>query len=331
MAPLRKSERLARELAHDPAVGLRQAHESPHVLRRLCNLADQKMTSGDRDCLRVARLCCRIAGRLKTAEARVLSFARLASALRLAGRLGHSDRALEVAFTAAPDHLRGDLLRRRCCRLIYQHRFAEALPDAEAAVEQTSGTDHARALGALGVVLGYSGKRRGAIRAHGQCLAATDPDAELEYCNAVINYATSLSGGTKEEAREALELCAEARSNLKRRHKMQRAKLRWTEGLLHLGLGENEQAWPALNTARRSLIALRAVPEVAAIIADMAAVDPEPMAVRHICYEAAMVITAPHVLAEPLEALAHAAPEAIPQAAAELRDAASRLAAMPAL
>ncbi len=279
----------------------------------------------------VARLCCRIAGRLKTTEARALSFGRLASALRLADRLAHSEQALEIAFAAAPDYHRGNLLRFRCYLRVYQGRFPEALLDAEAALKHTVGDDYARSLGALGTILGISGNRRGAIRAHGQCLAQTNPDAGPAYCNAVLNYITSLAGGTDEEVRKALVLCAEARSGLKRRHKMQRAKLRWTEGLLHLRLGDDKQAWLALNTARRSLIALRAAPEVAAIIADMARADPEPLAVRHICDEASAVIVAPHALSEPLGALATAAPALIPQAATALRDAADRLAAMPAL
>ncbi len=131
--------------------------------------------------------------------------------------------------------------------------------------------------------------------------------------------------------RRALKLCAKARSLLKPRHKMQRAKLWWAEGLLHLRLGHRSRAWRALNTARRSLIALEAAPEVAAIIADMARVDPEPLAIRHICQEATQVINGRHPLTRPLRALSRAAREVIPKAAAALREEAGRLASCPAL
>ena len=112
---------------------------------------------------------------------------------------------------------------------------------------------------------------------------------------------------------------------------MQRAKLWWTEGLLHYRFGDLQAAWWALDVARRSLIALKAAPEIAAIIADMAQVSPQPLAVRHLCYEAAEVVTAPHMLAQHLRTLKDAAQEEIPAAAATLRQAAARLAPCPAL
>ena len=130
---------------------------------------------------------------------------------------------------------------------------------------------------------------------------------------------------------EALVLCNELRSKLQDRHKIQRAKLWWTIGLLHFRLDNLQEAWRALDISRRSLLALRAAPEVAAIVADMARIAAEPQAVRHICYEAAAVISAPHPLSEPLGDLALAPPETIPTASAALRDAAGRLAAFPAL
>ncbi len=331
MARPRRSERLARELALDPSVELRPEHESPHVLRRLCILSDEKTIAGDHDCLRVARLCCRLAQRLKTRDARTLSFGRLASALRLAGRLDHSERALIVAFAAAPEELRGYLLRFRSYLRIYQGRLPEAVEDAEAAVELTTGADHAQSLGALGTGLYLSGRLRAAIRAHQRCLAATDPDNGQAYCIALQNYATALAKETDEEIRKALKLCAKARSMLKPRHKMQRAKLRWTEGLLHLRLGNHKKAWRALDTGRRSLIALQAAPEVAAIIADMARVSPQPLAIRQICFEAAAIITGRHPLTRPLATLARAAQHLIPEAAAELRRVACSLAPCPML
>ncbi len=331
MAPPRRSERLARELAHNPAVEVQPEHESPFVLRHLCDLADEKMKVGDRDCLRVARFCCRIANRLQTDEARALAFGRLASALRLVDRLGHSARALEIALETAPRHLEGDLLRRRCYRLLYQRRFASALVDAKAAVESSSGADRARALGVLGIVFGCTGKIRTAIEVHARCLGETNPDDEIDFCNAIQNYVTSLAKGTDDEVRKALALCAKARTRLKRRHRLQRAKLWWTTGLLHLRLGGRKAAWSALDTARRSLIALELAPEVAAIIGDMARIDPEPFAIRHLCQEAAQVIAGRHPLTRPLRALACAAREVIPQAAAALREEAGRLASCPAL
>ncbi len=283
------------------------------------------MTSGDRDCLRVARLCCRIAGRLKTKEARALSFGRLASALRLVNRLNHSERALGIAFTAAPEHLEGYLLRFRSYLRMYQGRLPEAIQDAKAAIERTTGAERARSLGALGTAYGVSGRRRAAIWAHEQCLAETDPDATVAFCNAIHNYATSLAKGTDDEVKQALVLCAEARDKLSRRHKMQRAKLWWTTGLLRLRLGNGRKAWRALNTARRSLIAVNAAPEVAAITADMARANPEPLAIRQLCFEAREVISGRHPLTKALRGLARAAKDVIPDAAAALREEAGRL------
>ena len=113
--------------------------------------------------------------------------------------------------------------------------------------------------------------------------------------------------------------------------RLQRAKLWWTEGLLHYRFGDFKAAWWALDVARRSLVALKAAPEIAAVTADMAQISPQPLAVRHLCYEAAEVITAPHILAEHLRTLESATQEEIPAAAAALREAAVRLAPCPAL
>ncbi len=180
------------------------------------------------------------------------------------------------------------------------------------------------------MALYYSADYRAAILELEKCLASTDPDAETAYCNAIQNYATALAQGTDEEMQEALELCAKARSLLKRRHKMQRAKLWWTEGLLHHRLGHLKRAWRALNTARRSLIALHAAPEVAAIIAGRARVSPKPLAIQQICREASWLIGDRHPLAHPLRALARSAKDWIPEAAAALRRQAAMLAPCPA-
>ncbi len=322
---------LARELADAPAGRLRKRFLKPFVLRRLCELASEKISCGDRDGLRVARLCCRLAQKLKTDEARALSFGRLASALRLAGRLGHAERALVVALAAAPATQVGDLLRRRAGIRLYQERLKAAIADAEAALDQTTGQAKAKAHEILGIALFNSGDHQAGISELEQCLATTDPDAETAYCNALQNYAKALGEGTDEGAAEALVLCIELRSKLQDRHKMQRAKLWWTIGLLHLRLGDLQEAWRALDIARRSLLALRAAPEMAAIVADMARVADEPQAVRHICSEAMAVISAPHPLTEPLRELALAPPETIPAVSAALREAAGRLAACPAL
>ncbi len=331
MAPPRKSARLARELAEAPLGRLRKRFLNPHVVFRLCELADEKTNCGDRDGLRVARLCCRLAQQLKSGEARALSFARLATALRMANRLGHGEQALAVAFAAAPDWHVGDLFRRRAWIRIYQGRLAEAIWDGREALKRTSGPDKAMAHETLGVALYTNGDHQAGLREFEQCLAATNPDAETAYCNALHNYATALAKGTDEQAGKALALCAEMRSKLRDRHKQQRAKLWWTEGLIHERLGDLQQAWRSLNIARRSLIALEAAPELAAIVADMARIGAEPPAVRHICSEAATVISVPHPLAGPLGELAVAPRETIPIASAALHEAASRLAVCPVL
>ncbi len=331
MAPPRKSVRLARELAESPTGRLRKRFINPFVLRRLCALASEKISCGDRDGLWIARLCCRLAQKLKTAEARALSFGRLASALRLAGRLDHAERALAVALAAAPADLAGDLIRRRACNRLYQGRLKEAIEDARTALDQTSGQARAKVYEVLGIALFNGGDHSAGIRELKRCLETTDPDHETAYCNALQNYAKALGEGTDEGATEALALCTKLRAKLQDRHKMQRAKLWWTIGLLHLRLDDLQEAWRALDIARRSLLALRAVPEMAAIVADMARVAAEPQAVRHICLEAAAVINAPHPLIEPLADLSLAPSEMIPTASAALHEAASQLAAFPAL
>ncbi len=331
MAPPRRSERIARELAADPAARLESRHFNPFVFRHLCNLADDAVSYGSADSLRLARLCCRIATRLKAEDARAHGFARLASALRLANRLGHAERTLKIAFAADRPHVQGDLLRRRSILRIYQGRLAEAHEDAEAALAQTTGVEHARALEASGAAYYYRGEFRTSIRQFGRCLAETHPDNDVDYCNAVQNYANGLAKGTGEEARKALKLCIEARAGLKPRHKMQRAKLWWTVGLLHLRLDDHEKAWRALDIARRSLIALEAAPEVAAIVADMARVAQQPFAIRQLCLEAAGLITGCHPLKRPLQDLARAARERIPEAAEALRREACAIARCPEL
>ncbi len=112
---------------------------------------------------------------------------------------------------------------------------------------------------------------------------------------------------------------------------MTRAKLLWVEGLLHHRLGDDAVAWRALDIARRSLVALKAAPEIAAITADMARLSPQPLAVRNLCHEAEAVIFGPHPLVEPLRAVANAAQEMIPAAATALREAASGLAHCPTI
>ncbi len=338
---MRKSKRLALELARDPSVGLGERHTSGHVLRHLCEKADEQTTSGDRDTLRVARLTVRIAGRLlrlqrwrrRPAESAELavSFARLANALRLAGRYNHAQRAMEIALEAAPSYLRGDLHRRQAWLRMYQGRLSEAVQEAELAVALTADQDHALALGTLGVALDYSGNHRGAARKLGRCLARLDPESEYRYCSALVSYALVLSKGSAEDTTRALNLCAQIRSRFKVRHKMQRAKTWWLEGLLHTKLGDHPAAWRALDTSRRSLIALKAAPEVAAVVADMALVSGQLPAVRHICNEAAEVIVDPHPLRKPLDVLAGATREMIPESAAALRQAAVVLAPCPAL
>jgi tetratricopeptide (TPR) repeat protein len=260
-----------------------------------------------------------------------MSFGRLAAALRLANRLHHAQRALEIAFEAAPSRLKGDLYRRRAWLRLYQGRMAEALRDAKSAVSLTDGQEHALALGVLGVILDCGGEYKAATRVFGESLAELEPEAERFYCGMLVSYSIVLGKGSIKDAKKALKLCAVLRSKFKDRHKMQRAKTWWVEGLLHRKLGDLRKAWRALDTARRSLVALKAAPEIAAVVADMARVSPLPLAVRHICSEAALVITATHPLREPLRALAHASHEMIPNTAATLWEASVALAPCPAL
>ncbi|MCP5112064.1 MAG: hypothetical protein GY953_14640, partial [bacterium] len=228
MARPRKSLVLARQLAEVPGTALEKFHENPHVLRRLCKIADEKTNTGDGSGLRIARLCCRLAGRPKTDEAYAHSFARLATALRAAGRADHAEEALGIGLDLAPPHLKGDLLRRRAWVRIYQERLSMALADAKAALPLTSGSVHAKTLDVLGVVQFYRGEYREAIRVLARCLEETDPDSGYLYCGVIHNYATALSKGTDAEAAKALKLCAKLRPKLKYPHKMQRARLWWT-------------------------------------------------------------------------------------------------------
>ncbi len=328
------------ELA-DLGVRLGECHVSWHVLRRLCRQADDKTTCGDHDCLRLSQLAVRIAGRLlrirswrrrprESAEI-ALSFGQLATALRLANRTSHADTALRIAFEASPPHLEGVLYRRRAWIRLYQGREADALRDAERAVDQALEEDYALAVGTLAATLYFNDDFRGAIARYKECLAAMNPDDEVAYCGIAESYAAALAKGTVAEAEEALALCRRLRSKLKPTHKIQRAKLRWIEGLLEKRLGNFQAAWSALDIARRSLVAMKAVPEIAAIVADMASVFAEPAAIRLICTEAAGVITEPHQLSKPLQVLAGASQELIPAAAAALHQEASQLATCPAL
>ncbi len=337
---MRRSARLAAELA-ERCARLGERHVSWHVLRRLCRAAEEKTTSGDHDCLRLAQLAVRIAGRLvrlerwrrrpgKSAEI-ALSFGQLATALRLANRLDHAQRALRIAFQASPPHLKGVLYRRRAALRLYEGRGAKAQKDAEKAVELALEADHALALGMLGAILYYRGDIRGAVTRYRESLALMDPDDEQFYCSTLGAYAAILAQGTDDEAEEALELCRRLRSELKPTHKMQRAKLLWIEGLIQKRFGRLDEAWRALDMARRSLQALKAAPEVAAVVADMAEVFAEPRAVGLICTEAAEVVAEPHPLAGPLQELAGAGRELIPEAAGALRAQAGEFAACPAL
>lgn len=331
MAPPRRTQRIAEELASGCSQQLRPEHINPNVLRRLCRLGDDRMMCGDRDSLRIARLCCRIAGQLGTPDARARGFACLASALRLANRLDHAEQALDVGLTDAPVDRRGDLFRRRAYLRISQQDYSGALIEATVATRCTSGYENTRALAALGIAFGYGGNHSAAVDALGQCLAKTHPDDTIPYCNAIHNYATALAYGSDADAAQAVTLCAALRPKLKYRHKMQRAKLWWTEGLLHERLGDGKAAWRSFDTARRSLVAMEAAPEVAALVADMARVSSQPPTIRMLCDEVAALIAAPHPLTAPLQTLAGAAREMIPEAAAALRAAASRLAPCPAM
>ena len=329
MARPRKSVVLARELVAAPPKRLRKRFITRFVLLRLCELASEKMSSSDGDGLRLAQLCCRIAGQLKSAEATALSFGRLATALRQAQRLGHAEQALAIALSAAPEDLVGDLLRRRAWICMYRDRMSEAVADARGAVRKTRGQAKAKSHEVLGIALCSLGDHDEGLRELELCLATTDPDAETAYCNAVLNYATGLSRGTDLQAIEALALLAELRQKLKDRHKLQRAKLWWTVGLIHERLDSDTQAWRALDTARRSLIAMTATSEVAAITADMARLGPRSPALRLICGEATALIRAPHPLSQLLDDLEAARHDAIPDAAGALRGAAGELAACP--
>ncbi len=138
-----------------------------------------------------------------------------------------------------------------------------------------------------------------------------------------MSYAVVLVKGSDEDAKEGLTICAKARQQLKDRHRMQRAKLWWTEGLLHHRLGDLPTAWWALDIARRSLIALKAAPEVGAVIADMARISPKPLAVAYLCEQAEAVISASHPLANSLQALAEADEGSLKAAAMVLRESAA--------
>ncbi len=338
---MRKSQKLAQELARNPGAGFGERHLSRNVLRHLCAEADELIGSGDERGLRVARLCCRLAGRLTARPRRclhpgrceewALGFAQLAAALRSEDRLAHAERALQIAFDAATPELEGDLYRRRAWLRLYQGRMDDARDDARQGVLLTTGRDHARALGTLGVVLIYRGEHNEAIHQLELCLETTLPEDEHRYCNALHNYALALSKGDSEQAEKAVELCGKLRSRFKNQHKMQRAKTWWLEGLLHERLGDADTAWRTLDIARRSLAFLGAAPEVAAIVADMARVSPQPLAVQHICYEAAKVIPDAHPLAVPLGGLAGACEEGILDASATLRQAASSIVSCPGL
>ena len=96
-------------------------------------------------------------------------------------------------------------------------------------------------------------------------------------------------------------------------------------------LGDSLAAWRALDVARRSLAVLEAAPEVAAVVADMARVSPQPFAVKHICFEAGKVIAGTHPLAEPLGSLASASREGIHEASSMLWQAAAAIVPCPQL
>ncbi len=338
---LRKSKQLAQELVQDRLSRLGERHLSWHVLRNLCEEIDARTTSGDHDSLRLARLAVRLAGRLvqlrrwcrrpKESFELATSFARLAAALRLANRIHSAERALGIAFDVAPDDLKGDLYRRRAWLRIYTGRRSEAQEDAQTAVDLTSGREHALALGTLGAVLYYRNDFEGAADRLGECLRLLGPEDEHRYCGMLVSYIAALSKGSEAELEEGLKLCSELRTKLKPRHKMLRAKLWWSQGLIQHRLGDLKAAWWSLNLARRCLVNMEAAPEVAAIIADMAQLEAEPQMVRHICSEAEEIIAEPDPLWQPLQALSRAAREMIPEAAAALRQAADPLSSCPVL
>ncbi len=348
MAGRRRSQLLAEELASNPSVVLGDRHRSRHVFERLCRLTDELTTNGDRGSLRAAQRAVRIAGRLagprrcelcrrpfpgpppKTEES-ARAFARLAAALRLDGRCGHADKALAFALATDPtDEIRGDLHRRRALLRVYQERWRQALADARTGLRlATPGRRRALALLALGTVFYYTDRFEQAIKRLEEAVETLDPACEHQFTGALVCYATALTKGSDENARAGLRVCADCRARLKPRHRMQRAKLWWVEGLLHHRLGESRKAWQALNRARLALIALRAAPEVAAITADMARIAPLPHAVANMCHEAGKAIPEYHPLAPQLRGLRHAARQKIPAAAGVLREAASRLANCP--
>ena len=187
------------------------------------------------------------------------------------------------------------------------------------------------ALGTLGAVLFYRGDFRGSIDRFATCLSSLDPNCEHKYSGLLGGYIAALSKGTEADARHGLKLCSDLRKKLKDRHKMQRAKLWWIEGLLHKKLGNTEDAWWAMDVARRSLIAMKTAPEVAAVVAEMAEVANQVMAVRHISLEAAKVIRGKHPLGPPLRTLIRASSESLSQAAAALKTAAHGHASCPSL
>ncbi len=314
---------------------------SHNVLRHLCEEVDEITSSGDPRSLPVAQIAIRLAARLtqlerwcrRPAQSAELatSFARLAFALRVKNRLGHAERALAIGMELSPPEGRGDLYRRRAWLRAYQGRLGEARKDAELAVELTVGQEHALALAALGVALDYQGDHPTAACKLGMSLRKMDPNWERNYCATLVSYALVLSKGTDDDARYALKLCGKQRARFKDRHRMQRAKTWWVEGLLHGRLGDPKAAWWALDVARRSLVAMKAAPEIAAIVADMTRVSPEPLAVRHLCAEASAVIPAPHPLSDQLLVLQRAARDSIPEAATALRQAADELSRCPTL
>ncbi len=229
-----------------------------------------------------------------------------------------------------PAQIQGDLYRRRTHLRIYQERWAEALADAHTAL-RLSPPGHRRALAllALGTALYEMDSVDEAIKRLKEAVQTLDPVFEHEFIGALICYANALAKGTDEDVREGLRVCADARSRLKPQHRMQRAKLWWVEGSLRHRLGEERKAWQAFNTARLSLVAMKAAPEVAAITADMARVAPLPRTVANMCHEAGGAIPVHHPLALPLQTLREANRGQIPLVAGRLREAAERLAACP--
>lgn len=347
MGGRRRSDQLAEELALNPSTQLGDHHVSPHVFDRLCRIADEVTTNGDRGGLRAAQRAIRLAGRLAgpvrcemcqrpfQAERKSVplarGFARLAAALRLRERYDHAEAALVMAFHMdPPDEIQGDLYRRRALLRVYQDRWAEALADATTGLRlSTPGHRRGRALVAMGVVSFEIESFGEAIQHLEEAIQVLDPAFEHEFIAGLICYANALTKGDDEAAQEGLRTCAEVRTRLKPQHQMQRAKLWWVEGLLLHRLGQHRKAWLALNTARLALLAMRAAPEVAAITADMACIAPLPRAVKNMCHEAGQAIPEYHPLAAKLQALGSARRPEISATAGVLRAAAARLAACP--